>query len=131
MKKSILIFIFGLVLLFGLYRMFNPAESFYSREFEIATTIPLPSSATFIEGHSDWGLTCAIHEISHQDWDALVSTLQNRASRNQAKPSSFYPELLNALGGDSDIFVLKTQRRYVFVGLNNTRRRIFWEVWHN
>ncbi len=110
--------------------MFYSGDSFYSQEFELATSLALPSSANLIEGHSDWGLTCAVHEISSEDWERITKPLLNRANRNHSRPTSFYPELLDNLGGQADVFVLVTDRRYVFVGLDKSNNRIYWEVWH-
>jgi len=131
-KKSRIIFItIGLILVVGIYQTFYPGDSFYSEEFELATSLSLPNSANLIEGQSDWGLTCAIHEISSEDWGKFTKPLLNRANRNHSIPTSFYPELLDKLDGQADVFVLTTDRRYVFVGLDKSNRQIFWEVWHN
>ena len=115
------------VLAWAVYRTFYPSESFYREEFEVATGFPLPESARRLAGCSEWGMTAAIHEVGAEDWPSLSRALRGRADSTGAV-TSFCEPLLSSLDGEA--FVLSTGRRKVIVGLDDQRRRVFWEVWH-
>ena len=133
MKKRpyLVLLVIGIILIGIIYTLSYPSGSFYKEEFELATGEQLPNSAKLIEGYSEWGMSCAIFEISIDQWEEFTILLLNRANRDRSRPESFNPELLKSLGSDADIFALTTKRRFVFVGLNESSRQIFYEVWHN
>ena len=110
------------------YRAFNPPDSFYREEFELATGFPLPETAHRLAGCSEWGATAAVHEVGPEDWPSLSRTLRERADSTGAVTSGCDPLLLSSFGGEA--FVLTTARRKVVVGLDGERHRVFWEVWH-
>jgi len=112
------------------YATVNPPESFYRKEYQLATGMLLPESAELIEGRSEWGMTAAVFRIPAEEWPLVAEPLIDRVDRDGGPATVFSKELLASLGEEAHPFVLSTDRRKVVISLDSTRRCVFWEVWH-
>ena len=106
-------------------------ESFYRDEYKLATELEMPKLAEFIEGGGEWGLTYGIFKLPNNEWNQAVKPLLKRAIRDRENIIGFNPEKQKSLGKNSDVFILRTKRRYVIISINEKNKMIFWEVWHS
>ena len=127
-KRLSIILALGVLAFLAWAVYFYPTDSFYRKEFQLATGFVLPESARRLSGCSEWSMTAAVHEVSTEDWRALSRALRERAEYS-GTVTSFCEPLLSLFEGE--VFVLNTARRKVVVGLDDERQRLFWEVWHD